>query len=275
MTQFTSDFESLCREWADRVAMEQNAKVNRIWFYKNPFGWRQNPPITARVGEIVYSQAAMKKVPKPELFVSQWIDNDSSVAQTVQANVSLKSTSSYTTEITAGIKIGAEVKGKAGVPLLAEGEVKVNTEVSFSYAGKWTTSNEKVFTLSQSVNIPPHVSMAACIEASRAEFIIPFEADIVIKGYFFVEFNKKMKDGGARWAFPVGNILKSAKEGYRKISWTEIRYLGRGETRADLGFDPKYQFKEYPLTKQLKTARILKDMRARTSSVVLGKARTR
>ena len=84
-----------------------------------------------------------------------------------------------------------------------------------------------------------------------------------------------MRDGGSEWAFPVGNILISPKKNYRKISWTEIRYLGQGETRADLAFDAKYSFKEYPLTKQPKTTRVLKEMRARKSRFVLGKAKTK
>jgi len=270
-----SDFESLCREWADLVAREQKAKVKGIWFYKSPFKWCKEKPITTSVAEIVYLQSAMTTVPRPEISSRQWIDNDSSIEQTVQAEVSLKSTSSYTTEITTGIKIGTTVKGKAGVPILAEGEVSVNTEVNFSYTGKWTTSNEKTFTLKQPVRIPPRTSMAAIVTASRAELVIPFEADIVITGDFFVRFNKNMRDGGSEWAFPVGNILISPKKNYRKISWTEIRYLGQGETRADLAFDAKYSFKEYPLTKQPKTTRVLKEMRARKSRFVLGKAKTK
>lgn len=275
MPQEMSDFESLCREWADLVAREQQAKVKGIWFYKNPFRWCKNKPITTKVASIVYLQSAMKKFPREPIFVQQWIDNDSSLEQTVEADVSLKSTSSYTMEITAGIKIGATVKGKAGVPVLAEGEVSVSTEIDFSYTGKRTTSNEKTFTLRQPVRIAPRTSMAAIITASRAEVVIPFEADIVVEGYFFVEFNKKMRNGGTQWGFPIGNILNSAKKNYRKISWTEIRYLGQGETRVDLAFDAKYQFKEYPLAKQPQTTRVRKEMRARKSRFYLGKAKTK
>jgi hypothetical protein len=275
MSQEMSDFESLCREWADLVAREQKAKVKRIWFYKNPFRWSKNKPITARVASIVYLQSAIKKFPRVPISVQQWIDNDSSLEQTIEADVSLASTSSYTTEITAGIKIGATVKGKAGIPVLAEGEVSVSTEIDFSYTGKWTTSNEKTFTLKQPVRIAPKTSMAAIVTASRAEVAVPFEADIVVEGYFFVEFNKKMRGGGTQWAFPIGNILNSSKKNYRKISWTEIRYLGQGETRADLAFDAKYQFKEYPLAKQPETSRVLKEMRARKSRFFLGKAKTK
>jgi len=275
MAQVMSDFESLCQQWAGLVAQEQKAKVKRIWFYKNPFRWCKNKPITAKVANIVYLQSAMKKLPLEPISVQQWIDNDSSLEQNVEADVSLSSTSSYATEITAGIKIGATVKGKAGIPVLAEGEVSVSTEIDFSYTGKWTTSKEKTFILKQPVRIAPQTSMAAIITASRAELIIPFEAEIVIEGYFFVEFNKKMRNGGTQWAFPIGNMLNSPKNNYRKISWTEIRYLGQGETRADLAFDAKYHFKEYPLTKQPETTRVLKEMRARKSMVVLGKAKTK
>jgi len=275
MSKEMSDFESICRAWADLVAREQKAKVKRIWFYKNPFRWCKCKPITTKVSSIVYSQSAMKKLPQAPISVQQWIDNDSSIEQTIEADVSLSSTSSYTTEITAGIKIGTTVKGKAGVPILAEGEVSVSMELNFSYTGKWTTSNEKTFTLKQPVRIAPRTSMAAIITASRAEVVIPFEADIVIEGYFFVEFNKKMRNGGTQWGFPIGNILNSPKKNYRKISWTEIRYLGQGETRADLAIDAKYQFKEYPLSRQPKETRILKEMRARKSRIVFGRAKTK
>ena len=275
MSKEMSDFESVCRGWADLVAQEQKAKVKRIWFYKNPFGWCKEKPITAKVASIAYLQSAMKKFPQPPISIQQWIDNDSSLEQTVEADVSLSSTSSYTTEITAGIKIGTTVKGKTGIPVLAEGEVSISAEFDFSYTGKWTTSKEKTFTLKQAVKIAPRTSMAAVITASRAEMVIPFEADIVIEGYFFVEFNKKMRNGGTQWGFPVGNILNSPKKNYRKISWTEVRYLGQGETRADLAFDAKYQFKEYPLSSHPKTTRVLKEMRARKSRIVLAGAKTR
>lgn len=82
------------------------------------------------------------------------------------------STKTYNNDI--GFKAGTEVSGKAGVPLVSEGEVKVSAEVSFNHT--WGTSETETTTINWKAKpvAKPNTVVRAMVVVSKSKIEVPF-----------------------------------------------------------------------------------------------------
>jgi hypothetical protein len=115
---------------------------------------------------------------EPANLHSVIVKNFTDVAQTHQMHGSESVTQTSTWNTATGYKIGASttVKGKAGVPLVAEGEVSITISAEFNQTYSWgsTTSNTKVHAFNTPVLVPPHTITRASVSITMSTIAVPY-----------------------------------------------------------------------------------------------------
>lgn len=87
------------------------------------------------------------------------INNNSPGTVSRAVKVSEKVKSEFSWGLSESLSLGSKVKGKAGIPLIAEGEVEASIDIEVGSNQDWTTSEEKSFEMSYNVNIPANTQV--------------------------------------------------------------------------------------------------------------------
>lgn len=116
---------------------------------------------------------------KPEVLTQMTYDNSQSSSPLQdQFKISEKRTvtSSFTYDM--GLKFSESAVFQAGVPLVAEGKVTINSEQSFNW--KWSHGNEHTFEWEQiyPANVPAHKKVQVLATVSKSTLDIPYSATI-------------------------------------------------------------------------------------------------
>jgi hypothetical protein len=107
------------------------------------------------------------------------LTNNTGVEQTETFTFECDYTETQSWSTTWGVKIGVQLSIKAGISIIADGQVKISTEVSWSTTSGGTQSVTKKYTDSIPVKIPPHTQVACKAVASTATVSIPFSANAI------------------------------------------------------------------------------------------------
>jgi hypothetical protein len=171
--------------------------------------------------QAIYGEPIITDVFRPEGKGSV-LANTSSLSGTFGAEVEVNESWSWTndvstsTSIGASVMVGGEVKGKAGVPFLAEGEVTVKGEVSasiessYSYGQSSSKSGGKVQKHTVSYNLDPGQKIRLETLVYRTKTQLPYSVPVELKGEAYIKgkgnwgagLNSKGSGGGiGDWAY--------------------------------------------------------------------------
>lgn len=128
-----------------------------------------------KISRIVYeSNEANILSQKPEVIGSATQRNHTSINQQMEFSFSETKTTSSSFNYTYGYAITIGASGKVGIPLVAEGEVKVETTQSHEFSWGLETTNSKVFETKFTVVAPPKSKITATGKVTRADVDVPF-----------------------------------------------------------------------------------------------------
>lgn len=102
----------------------------------------------------------------PINVASAIVDNQTEQMQQMSIAFQTTVSSSYTWNVSAGIKIGVSTTFETGIPYVAKGEVSVSTEISFNASYGQTHSVSEAFSYSAAVSVPAGATIQANATAS-------------------------------------------------------------------------------------------------------------
>ncbi|WP_257445837.1 ETX/MTX2 family pore-forming toxin [Archangium lipolyticum] len=126
----------------------------------------QNDSLVSRTVEEFDYSGLTPSTPTPINVASATATNGTGEAQEMSINFSESVTSTYSWTATAGIRIGAELTIKSGIPFIAEGEAKISTELSFDYTWGEDLEVSRSFGYEAAVTVPPSSAVQALATAS-------------------------------------------------------------------------------------------------------------
>ncbi|BBN13641.1 hypothetical protein MPTK1_6g05200 [Marchantia polymorpha subsp. ruderalis] len=109
-----------------------------------------------------------------EVLGTMTMKNDSAVNQTVEFDFTRTETNSSSFDYTVGFTITVGTSGKIGIPLLTEGQIKV--DVSNSHTLKWgtTTTESKTYSIRFPAVAPPRHTITGTGTVTRSNIEVPF-----------------------------------------------------------------------------------------------------
>lgn len=139
--------------------------------------------------------------------------NGSSVEQ--QYNFVMRNTyaDTFSWSVNEELKVGTEVKGKAGIPFLAEGEVTSSVELTLSSNQTKTKTHTEEFETQVSIKVPSHTTIYGDIFIEVGSGYIPFTSKGQISGCCAYWFHDKIalnNDGDKHWLWfiPISTVLQ-------------------------------------------------------------------
>lgn len=111
---------------------------------------------------------------KPEIIGVETQINDSEVPQTMEFSFSQTRATSYTFSHKFGHSITIGASGKVGIPLIAEGEVKLETTQTYEFSWGQQTTDSTVIGTKFNVTAPRNSRLTASAKVTRADVDVPF-----------------------------------------------------------------------------------------------------
>ncbi|WP_225902689.1 ETX/MTX2 family pore-forming toxin [Pseudanabaena sp. PCC 6802] len=124
-------------------------------------------------------------------------------------------TESFTFGFSEGLKVGASAKFKAGLPIIGEGEVSLDAEVSFTANQSWTQTESRTWSQSTKVTVPPHSDIKVTAFISQADINSKFTGtaratDGHIQMGVYIDDPKNIQD----LIIPIVAILTDEQRGF-------------------------------------------------------------
>jgi hypothetical protein len=141
----------------------------------------------------------------PELLDSSSFENDTSVQDSQVVRLSGTNTASFSTSFTEGIKIGAETKVTSKIPFLAEGQVTLSAEGSFSSTQNDSSTQSQTFEVVNTINIAPHTRVEASLLISSLQYKGKLSAKVQVAGQLRIAF------GDTHFAVDIADVFKAIK----------------------------------------------------------------
>ncbi len=139
--------------------------------------------VLMRILQIEYPGFNRAETKKPTVIAEQEYTNDGNTTITDEFTYSGDTTAESEWHVTGGLKLTAGAKGKAGVPLVAEGEASYSAEVDFEAGGGGKTSKTDGWSHTVTITVPPETRVKA--EALVTVGTItnqPFKAHVQVYG---------------------------------------------------------------------------------------------
>lgn len=126
---------------------------------------------------------------RPEVLASSSFENSSNVTNSSVFRQSQTNSASFTTSFTEGIKIGAQTKLVTKIPFIAQGEVTLSAEGSFSSTQSNTSTVTQTFAVDTTVNVPPSSRIQASLMISSLDYSGTLTADVQVAGRLRINLN--------------------------------------------------------------------------------------
>ncbi len=117
----------------------------------------------------------------PIRLYNQTVTNDTSQEQSSTIAGSETVSETFGWSETTGIKVGAKTNFRCGFPCIAEGKVEVSTEVSQTFTFNKSTTNQKSWSFSTPVRVPPYTTIIANILATKSKISVPYALTCKVK----------------------------------------------------------------------------------------------
>lgn len=174
---------------------------------------KTDPVADYEIREINYEldKAEILSQGKTQLDQIEWANDDSeSLDFNLSETYSVEEVSSWSDSLKA--KVGVETNFKVGIPIFADGKVKVSVEVENMYTWSGSTKRTKSWTVNQPIKIRPRMKALIFIKTSMSTISVPY----TLEGTLI--FNS-----GDRW----GGEIKGRYNGSNSHDITaEIRQIG-------------------------------------------------
>ncbi|XP_040063221.1 uncharacterized protein LOC115327355 [Ixodes scapularis] len=141
------------------------------------------PPVKFEVGPVVYHAAKVKSLKLSAVYVQIFHNNQSDEEGKAYISEQIDHEDEYSWSVTRGADLTAKAKFSINVPLIYQ----FSTE--FSTAVKTSSGSTKVETRTtrqlnkQDIKIPPLATLEAKWYVNEAQVVVPWVADILLKGY--------------------------------------------------------------------------------------------
>lgn len=115
----------------------------------------------------------------PDMIAHQTLENHTNTEQTATYSETITIRTEKTVSFEAGQKFGVSATLTTGIPIVAEGEVTISSEVSFEEGviDKSSQSTEENWSIP--VTVPPNTTIEATSSIQRHELTVPFAYDVV------------------------------------------------------------------------------------------------
>lgn len=179
------------RSFADIISVINSSGVE-LRFAGDASDVRYNPPIDSLLGE-------------PKALLKSTFVNKSDAMDQQTFKHSLTETASFSTSFTEGVKIGAETKLKTKIPFIAEGEVTLSAEGSFSSTQNDTSTQSQAFEFNSTINVPPRSRVVATAMIDSLRYVGTLTAKVQVAGRIFINF------GSTSLQVDVADVFKAIK----------------------------------------------------------------
>ena len=127
-----------------------------------------------KIDKVVYDIDEAKILQNtPQELAIQTLTNDTSIPQTMGFSVDETTTDTSTFEFKLGFSITIGAGGKAGIPFVAEGEVKVDVTASTDFTWGETHTTSRTWKSHFEVEAPPRKTTKAVASVTRSNIDIP------------------------------------------------------------------------------------------------------
>lgn len=126
-----------------------------------------------------YELANATRNSAPQMIAEQTLENQTNTEQTVTYSQTLTIATEKTVSFQAGQKFGVSATFTTGIPIVAEGEVTVSSEVSFEEGVIDKSSQATEETWSVPVTVPPNTTIEVTSSIQHHELTVPFAYDVV------------------------------------------------------------------------------------------------
>lgn len=142
---------------------------------------------------------------QPEVLASSSFENSATVTNSSVFRQSHTTTASFSTSFTEGVKIGAQTKLVTKIPFIAQGEVTLSAEGSFSSTQSSSSTDTQTFSVDTTVNVPPDSRIEATLMISSLEYSGVLMANVQVAGRLRINI------GGDRQTVQISDLFKAIK----------------------------------------------------------------
>lgn len=260
-----SDVEALVRDWGNKFAARYHTSCKWTDLYAKQHDMKkyQQYKVTFEPQDIHYGEPHI--TPQPDSYVYyQWTDNDTDLPQSSIFVHSTTTTSTFQWSLTEGLKLASmqevQLKGKASLPLVAEGEVQVKVgfteELNFSSTQQKTETTTETWSIQENVTAEAQRSTRATWHVNKTKIDVPFTYDIRMTGSVAIWLHDK-RDIGAPdgngpnrhwlWFIPVARVFAEINNPNYVNAGGAVVFRARG-TFSGVGATQSYMdVKAFPL----------------------------
>ena len=201
-----------------------------------------------------YGEPIIHDLPRP-VAKGSVLENTASIPGIFTAEVEVDESWSWSndvstsTSIGASVMVGAEVKGKAGVPFLAEGEVTVKGEISssiqgsYSYSKSSSNSGGQVQTHSVGFNLDPGQKVRIETVVYRTKTQLPYSIPVELKGKAAIKSKGKWSAGRQSKGWDMG-IGYWARDG-AYAGWIDPKFKTSSGEKLNFNVDSIFELEDY------------------------------
>ncbi|XP_040074302.1 uncharacterized protein LOC8027602 [Ixodes scapularis] len=151
------------------------------------------PPVKIKVGPVVYQAVKVESLKLSAVYVQMFHNNQSGEEGKAYISEQVEHEDEYTWSVTRGADFTAQVKFSINVPLIYQFSTEFSTTLTTSSGSTRIETRTTRQMIKQDINIPPEATIEAKWYVNEAQVVVPWVADIFLKGYVAALFETRDK----------------------------------------------------------------------------------
>lgn len=243
---YVVDLQADVNSWGDAFAKRMGTSCRWVDLFAERKEMRQygTRKLTITALQIQYGTPLVRPRPDSYTYVQSTV-NQSSLPQSGFINQQHETTSGFKWSLTEGLKTTAsaelQLKGKAGLPLVAEGEAQVKTglsiEINFSSTQETNESTTERWIIQQNVSAAAERETTFTWRINQSDISVPWQYQIQMTGYVAIWLNDKRDihapggNGSNRhwlWFIPVERVFTELANSRYQVTGDGVMFTARG-----------------------------------------------
>uniref|UniRef100_A0A6B0V7L2 Putative salivary secreted cytotoxin n=1 Tax=Ixodes ricinus TaxID=34613 RepID=A0A6B0V7L2_IXORI len=141
------------------------------------------PPVTYEVGPVQYYAAKETALKLSTVYMQVFHNNMSGQDNKAYISEQIDHEDEYTWSVTKGAELNVKAKFSINVPLVYQFSTEFSTSMKTSSGSTTTETRTTRQLIKQDIKIPPGATIEAKWYVNEAQVVVPWVADILLKGY--------------------------------------------------------------------------------------------
>ncbi|XP_040075469.1 uncharacterized protein LOC120836191 [Ixodes scapularis] len=152
------------------------------------------PPVKIKVGPVVYQAAKVESLKLSAVYVQIFHNNQSGEGGKAYISEQVEHEDEYMWSVTRGADFTAKAKFSINVPLIYQFSTEFSTTLTTSSGSTKIETRTTRQLIKQDIKIPPGATLEAKWYVNEAQVVVPWVADIFVKGYVAALFETPDKN---------------------------------------------------------------------------------